>query len=169
MKDVKLRLIAELMKNSRRSDRELAKALGVSQPTISRIIKKLEKEGIIKEHTTIADFRKLGIELVAFTFGVWSREKIKDYPGDERVEKAKRFLSKHPNVVFASSGRGLGMERLVVTVHKNYTDYAEYMKQARSEWADLVKLESFVLSLETDVAPFPFSLRNLGKYIMKIA
>jgi DNA-binding Lrp family transcriptional regulator len=45
MKDSELRLTAELMKNSRRSDRELAKALGVSQPMISRMIKKLEKEG----------------------------------------------------------------------------------------------------------------------------
>lgn len=30
MKDVELRLVSELMKNSRRSDRELAKTLGVS-------------------------------------------------------------------------------------------------------------------------------------------
>jgi DNA-binding Lrp family transcriptional regulator len=34
MKDIELRLISELMKNSRRSDRELAKAIGISQPTI---------------------------------------------------------------------------------------------------------------------------------------
>jgi DNA-binding Lrp family transcriptional regulator len=49
MKDIERRLISELMKNSRRSDRELAKALGTSQPTITR--GKLEREGIIKEYT----------------------------------------------------------------------------------------------------------------------
>ena len=64
MKDVELRLISELMKNSRRSDRELAKATGVSQPTISRMIKKLEKERIIKEYTMIPDFVKLGYEIM---------------------------------------------------------------------------------------------------------
>jgi DNA-binding Lrp family transcriptional regulator len=32
MKDVELKLISELMKDSRRSDRELAKAIGVSSP-----------------------------------------------------------------------------------------------------------------------------------------
>jgi len=165
MRDIELKLVSELFKNSRRSDRELANALGVSQPTVSRMIRKLKEEGVIKEHTIIADFRKLGIELVAFTFGVWSPDKIKAYSEDERVEKAKRFLSEHPNVVFASSGEGLGMGRIVVSVHKNYTDYVEFMRQARSEWSGLVKLESFIMSLETDVVPFPFSLRNLGKYI----
>jgi len=48
IKDVELRLISELMKNSRRSDRELAKAISVSQPTVSRMIKKLESEGTLK-------------------------------------------------------------------------------------------------------------------------
>jgi DNA-binding Lrp family transcriptional regulator len=43
MKETALKLIAELMKNSRRSDRELAKAVGVSQPTVTRTIKKLAR------------------------------------------------------------------------------------------------------------------------------
>lgn len=47
MKDIELRLISELVKNSRRSDRELAKALGISQPTVSRIRVRLEKQGLI--------------------------------------------------------------------------------------------------------------------------
>jgi len=50
LKDVELQLVSELMKNSRRSDRELARSLGVSQPTVSRIIKKLEGKGIIREY-----------------------------------------------------------------------------------------------------------------------
>jgi DNA-binding Lrp family transcriptional regulator len=45
LKDMGLSLISKLMKNSRRSDREPSKVLGVSQATVSRIIRKLEKEG----------------------------------------------------------------------------------------------------------------------------
>jgi DNA-binding Lrp family transcriptional regulator len=48
VKDVELKLVSELMKNSRRSDREMARVLGLSQPTVGRMIKKLEKEGIIQ-------------------------------------------------------------------------------------------------------------------------
>jgi DNA-binding Lrp family transcriptional regulator len=166
LKDTELRLISELMKNSRRSDRELSRVLGISQPTVSRMIRKLEKEGVIKEYTIIPDLRKLGVEILAFTFGVWSYEKLKDFSESERIEKAKKFISNHPNVVFASSGRGLGMGRMIITAHKNYSDYDEFMKQAEIEWAGLLtKLDSFTLSVRTDAITMPFSLRHLMDYI----
>ena len=60
MKNTELRIISELMEDSRRSDRELARAVGVSQPTVSRMIRKLEKDGIIREYAVIPDFSKLG-------------------------------------------------------------------------------------------------------------
>jgi DNA-binding Lrp family transcriptional regulator len=167
MKDLELKVISELLKNDRRSDRELAMTLGVSQPTVSRTMKKLEQKGTIKEHTIIPDLKQLGIELVAFTFGNWKPEKIKDFTEDERVEKAKRFISKHPNVIYASSGRGLGKGRMIVTLHKNYSDYSEFMSQARAEWLGLVDLESFIISLTADTSPFQFSLRNVGEYLRK--
>jgi DNA-binding Lrp family transcriptional regulator len=166
VKETELKLIAEVMKDSRRSDRQLARAIGVSQPTISRTIKKLEKEGFLKEFTTIPDLGKLGVEIVAFTFGIWSSEKIKDYPEKERIEKAKKFIAKHPNVLFASSGRGLGMARIIVTIHKDYSDYEEFMRAAETEWAGLLTgLESFTLSVRTDMITAPFSLSRLMDYI----
>jgi len=69
------------MKNSRRSDRELAKAVGVSEPTIGRLIKKLEKEGIIQEYTMIPDFARLGYELMAITLAKM------DAPPSAEIEK----------------------------------------------------------------------------------
>jgi len=68
VKDVELKLISELMKNSRRSDREPTRALGISQPTISRTLRKLEKEGDTKEYTAIPRFSKLGMHLLGLTF-----------------------------------------------------------------------------------------------------
>jgi DNA-binding Lrp family transcriptional regulator len=166
MKETELKLIAEVIKNSRRSDRQLARAIGVSQPTISRTLKKLDKEAFLKEYTAIPDIRKLGVEIVAFTFGTWSSEKIKDYPEKERIEEAKKFIAKHPNVIFASSGRGLGMTRMIVTVHKNYSDYEEFMRDAETEWGGLLtRLESFTLSVRTDMITAPFSLTHLMDYI----
>jgi hypothetical protein len=114
----------------------------------------------------IPDLQKLGVEIVAFTFGVWSPEKMKDYPENERVEKAKKFISNHPNVVFASSGQGLRMTRTIITVHKSYSDYDLFMKQAEIEWAGLLtRLESFIISVKTAAVPMPFSLGNLMKYL----
>jgi len=67
-KEEKLRILFELIKGARRSDRELAKAVGTSQPTITRKRTKLEKEGFIKEYTVIPDLKKMGYEIIAFTF-----------------------------------------------------------------------------------------------------
>ena len=48
LRDFELKIVSELMKNSRRSDRELPKAVGLSQPSVSRIIRKLEKTVLFK-------------------------------------------------------------------------------------------------------------------------
>lgn len=56
------------MKNCDRSDRELANALRVSQPMITRTKKKLVDEGIIREYTIVPDFSRLGHQLTGVTF-----------------------------------------------------------------------------------------------------
>lgn len=166
MKGIELKLISELMKNCRRSDRELAKAIGVSQPTVGRLMKKLEKQGIMYQYSMIPDLSKLDFEILAVTFGAWSPETLKDYPENARLEKRDKFVSKHPNVIFSSAGRGLGMARMMMTVHRNYSDYNEFMKDLENEYSGLLtKIESFTISLKTDKASTVFSLRNLAEYI----
>ena len=169
VRDFELKLVSELLKNSRRSDRDLAKVIGSSQPTVTRNRQRLEKERIIGDYTMIPDFAKLGIEIVAFTFGVWHHEIPKNLSEIERIEKAKKFISNHPNVVFASSGRGLEMGKIVVTVHKDYSDYARFLRQIQIEWAGLLTgLESFIISLKTDTIAAPLSFRYLMEYLTKI-
>ena len=58
----------ELLKNSKESDRKLARKLGVSQPTITRTRNKLEREGFIRSYTIFPNWRKLGFEILALTF-----------------------------------------------------------------------------------------------------
>ncbi len=91
MKDTELKLISELMKNSRKSDRELAKVIGVSQPTITRTRARLEKEGYIREYTAIPDFRRLGYEIMAFIF-----VKPKEGLGAEELQKARMTTQRGP-------------------------------------------------------------------------
>jgi len=47
-----LKLLFALIKNSKRSDRDLAKTLGFSQPTVTRLRQTLEKEAV-KQYTLI--------------------------------------------------------------------------------------------------------------------
>jgi len=57
MKEKMRRLVSELLKDSKRSDRELAQILKVSQPTVTRMRQTLVKEGIIREFTVILDLQ----------------------------------------------------------------------------------------------------------------
>jgi DNA-binding Lrp family transcriptional regulator len=86
LKDIELRLISELVKNSRRSDRELAKRLGISQPTVSRTRVRLEKQGLI-DYSAIPNLAKLGFEIIAVTFG---RRDFQKHP-EINLQKAKDF------------------------------------------------------------------------------
>jgi DNA-binding Lrp family transcriptional regulator len=55
------------LKDCKRSDRELAKVLGVSQPTVTRMRTKLVKEGMIRDWIIVPDFVKMGYEILAIT------------------------------------------------------------------------------------------------------
>lgn len=56
------------MKESKISDRELAKIVGVSQPTVTRMCKALESLEYIREYTVIHALDKLGFELLSLNF-----------------------------------------------------------------------------------------------------
>jgi DNA-binding Lrp family transcriptional regulator len=131
LKDVELRLISELMKNSRRSDRELAKAIGVSQPTVSRIIKKLEKEGTIKEYTMIPDFANLGYQIMGVSFAALE-EPQKDGTTAESMKSVVETERKHPHAnLVAVRGIGLGKDTMFITFYKDYSAYVEAMQLAK--------------------------------------
>jgi DNA-binding Lrp family transcriptional regulator len=156
LKDTELKLIAELMKNSRRSDRELAKTIGISQPTVSRIRTRLEKEGVVR-YTGAADLTKLGYEIIAMTFGRTTLEG----PLEARVKKAKDFLAKHPNIIFFSTGRGSKSDKVAISVHKDYSDYSNFIHEIRSNWMEQITIaDSFLIALGSDNVLKPISLAN---------
>jgi DNA-binding Lrp family transcriptional regulator len=168
MKMVEWKLIGELMKNSRRSDRDLSKVIGVSQPTVSRMVKRLEAEGYIKEYTMIPDFRKLGYELVALTF-----LKLKGSLSNEETQKARDTVkerikeSKFP-IVMLERGMGLGYDGVLVSVYENYASYTEHMNLLRTyPFLELSRLESFMISLNDRVRYRPLTLALLAEHVLK--
>lgn len=152
MKDVEIALVAELMKNSRRSDRELARAIGVSQPTVSRMIKKLERDGVVNEYTMIPDFRKLGYKLCALIFF-----RLKAPIRPERVEWARTAVRERLNqtpfvILLLERGIGLGRDAVMVCLYKDYASYAEHRNIIR-EFPFLVSsdVDSFLIDLNDEV------------------
>lgn len=156
----KLKLLHELIHGSRRSDRELAKVTGTSQPTVTRKRALLEKEGYIREYTLIPDLRKMGYEILAFTFLSFS-EAISDEP--EMIKKVREWNKSEACVIFGSDGEGLGMNSVLLSVHRNYADFSRLITRLRTDWSHTCKdIRSFIVSIDRpELMVKPFSFRYL--------
>jgi len=155
-----LRLLREMLKDSKRSDREIAKRLGVSQPTVTRTRAQLEKD-YIRTYTVVPDFVKLGYQILAFTF-----LKMKSYPSKEEankiLRKGKEWTHKHPNVIFASDGEGFGKDIVMVSFHKDYPSYTDFMRTLAFDWSETVsEFGSFLVSTGSGFEIKPFDLKYL--------
>jgi DNA-binding Lrp family transcriptional regulator len=148
------RVLFALMKGARRSDRELAKALNVSQPTVTRKRAKLEKEGYIKEYTIIPDLVKMGYDFIAVSFLSFNEDR------PELFDKAREWAKNRPCVVFAANGEGLGMNSIMISVHANYASYSRLITELRRDWQpNLRNTETFIISLarpELFIKPISF-------------
>jgi DNA-binding Lrp family transcriptional regulator len=166
LKDVELGLISELLKNSRRSDRELAKAIGVSQPTVSRTLAKLKKEGFIRNFTIIPDFGKLGYSILAITF-----VKLKEsYPGEEREKVRKavkdRVEQSQFGIVMLERGIGLGYDGCIISIYRDYSEYSRHKDVIRAfPFIDTLKTETFIINLEDDVRYRPLNFDALARQL----
>ncbi|MFB0565547.1 MAG: Lrp/AsnC family transcriptional regulator [Candidatus Aminicenantaceae bacterium] len=89
-KDKLTNLLLEYLKDSNRSDRQMAKILGVSQPTVSRMKSKLLEEGLVRHFSAIPDFAKMGYEIMAFSFVKFNMDQVM-----EIEENAKEWAQSH--------------------------------------------------------------------------
>jgi DNA-binding Lrp family transcriptional regulator len=155
------KLISELLKNSRRSDRELAKAIGTSQPTTTRLRTKLEKEGYIKEYTVIPRFSKIGYHIMAFSF-----LKVKSPIGEETLERFEKTLpgrlaEKPSGIVMAKSCMGSTYDAVIVSFHRDYASFDRFRLQLKHDrFMPVVDLNIFLVNLdeENPFLPLTFSL-----------
>lgn len=163
-----LLLVSELIKNCRRSDRELAKVIGVSQPTVTRSRVSVEREGLV-DYTAVPNFGKLGFEIMVFSFYSWrpeANEKLVKN-SDTLVKKLSEFLEDHKNIIFTSNGQGLGMERMMISVHKSYGSYVKLMKDVRQEWGEyLSSTNSFIISFKGDIVGRELSFRHFADFLL---
>jgi len=156
MKKRMLKLLFELIKNSKRSDREIAKIIGVSQPTITRMRQKLEKKAIA-EYTVIPDWRELGFEIIAFTFVRATRQR-------GLAEKAREWAMNSPNVVFAAGGEGMGVDGAMISFHRNFSDFSDFIAGLKRDWSEHIQdIQSFLMTTDGNRLIKRFSLKYLEK------
>jgi DNA-binding Lrp family transcriptional regulator len=149
IREIELKVLSALMKNSRVSDRELAKRLGVSQPTVSRIRNKFEKEGYIKEYTYIPDFVKFGYNLMALTFIKRTEMgRFREEDGSLFKEANKHAAKSGFDTVMAVRGMGCGYDAVVFSFHEDYSAFLERLREIKQfPSIDVEHVESFIVDL----------------------
>jgi len=163
LKPIDYEILYKLIENSRRSDRELARILRISQPTVTRRRSLLEKE-LIDEYTTIPKWKNLGYEILAITFvkirpDIASREKY-----DNTRKRGLQWLMNQPKIIMAGACRGIGVDSFMISLHKDYADYDEFMLNYRLELGDFINdVQCVLVNLAGKELIKPLSLKYLTR------
>jgi DNA-binding Lrp family transcriptional regulator len=120
--DIDRKLLRELLKDSRRSYRDLAKAIGVSAATVINHVQRLESAGVITDYTVMLDHERLGYELTVITEITVSRGKL--------IE-TQREIAKLPYVcgVYDVTGE---IDSIVIAKFRNRRELSEFPKDLLS-------------------------------------
>jgi len=94
-------LLFEYLKDSNRSDRQIAKVLEVSQPTVSKMKNKLLEAGLVRNFSAIPDLAKMGYEIMAFSFVKFNMDALR-----EVENKTKEWTQDNPEIIFSSRAEG---------------------------------------------------------------
>jgi DNA-binding Lrp family transcriptional regulator len=157
------------MKNSRRSDRDLARVIGVSQPTVSRMIARLQKEGVIREYTMMPDYGKLGFQIMSIIF-----MKTKERTTAEELEQGRKIMregkKKEPSPsILTMNGMGCEADRVNVAFHESYSAYTEYVRMIRENpLVNAGEIRSFIIDLSEKNHYRPLTSSNLANYILRM-
>lgn len=116
--EIDRKILVELLTNSNRSNREIAKAIGVSAATVINHIQRLESAGVITDYTVMLDFERLGYELTVIMSVTVSRGKLLE---------TQREIAKLPYVcaVYDVTGE---IDSIVIAKFKNRRELSEFPK-----------------------------------------
>jgi len=120
--DLDRKILREVVKDSKRSYRELARRLNVAVTTVINRIEKMEEMEIINGYTVRIDYEKLGYELTVLTEISVSKGKL--------LEMEKE-IAKMPPVCAVYDVTGL-TDAMVVAKFKNRKELSDFTKSLLS-------------------------------------
>jgi DNA-binding Lrp family transcriptional regulator len=120
--DIDKRLLKEMLKDSNRSYRELARAIGVSAATVINHVQRLESAGVIDDYSVRLDHERLGYELTVITEIIVSKG---------RLLEVQKEIAKLPYVcgVYDITGQ---TDSIVVAKFRSRSDLSEFTKSLLS-------------------------------------
>ncbi|UCD44403.1 MAG: Lrp/AsnC family transcriptional regulator [Candidatus Bathyarchaeota archaeon] len=116
--EIDRKLLGELLRDSKRSFREIAKSLGVSTATVINHTQRLESAGVIQDYSIRVDHERIGYELTVVTEITVSKGKLLET--DEEIAKL-------PNVCAVYDITGL-TDAMVVAKFKSRSNLSDFTK-----------------------------------------
>ena len=160
--DTDFMILGALMKNAKMSDRQLAKQIGVSQPTVTRRRARLERE-VIDGYTTIPKWENLGYTILALTFVKTKSLLAPEQPRATAYAKAVKWMHQQPNVIYAAHCRGLGWDAFMMSVHKSYEDLDTFLRKHNASLGPMLDSYGTVLvNLADKLGLKPMHLKYLA-------
>jgi DNA-binding Lrp family transcriptional regulator len=117
--EIDRKLLKELLIDSKRSFRELAKSIGVAAATVINHVQRLESGGVIKDYSVRLDHERLGYELTVVTEIIVSKGKLLETDAE---------IAKIPNVcaVYDITGQ---TDAMVVAKFKTRSGLSDFTKK----------------------------------------
>lgn len=136
-----LRILAELQRNARVSNQELAERIGLSASPCSRRVRQLEEEGYIVREVALLDRKKLGLTLTAHVLVGMDRHT------PERFAYFEQQIQRCPHVLECSLITGMDADYQLKVVVPDMEHYQRFLLETltRIEGVSSVR-SSFVLN-----------------------
>lgn len=147
-----LKILAELQRDARVSNQELAERIGLSPSPCSRRVKQLEDDGIILRQVALLDRKKLGLTLTAYVqIGM-------DRHTPERFENFEQAIRQWPEVLECSLVTGMDADYQLKVVVPDMEHYQQFLlgRLTRVEGVTSVR-SSFVLNQVVSSTQLPLS------------
>ncbi len=116
-----LRILAELQRDARISNQELAERIGLSPSPCSRRVKQLEDDGYISRQVALLDRKKLGLTLTAYV------QVGMDRHTPERFEHFQDIIRKCPEVLECSLVTGMDADYQLKVVVQDMEHYQKFL------------------------------------------
>lgn len=135
--DLDITILKKLQEKGRTKRNELADAIGLSIPSLSERLKKLEDHGVIEGYFAKVNRHKFGYDMMAFVSVIMDSSK--------NYEKFTEYVKKTPEILECHAILGEGSHILKVVV-KDTKDLEALLSKIQS-WPGVTRtITSFVLS-----------------------
>ncbi len=133
--EIDIEILNHLQKNGRAQRNKIAEIVGLSVPSVSERMRKLEERGLIQSYNAILDAKKFHYDITAFMFV--EVEGSENYP--DFVEETRN----HPEILECHSITGEGSHILKVRT-RNTASFEKLLSQIQS-WRGVHKTRSNIV------------------------